>query len=137
MCAEWCTAAAEDYFDVKVDGLRQSWSTSAWAYCNPPFSAAAAWAHKAILERRDGAHVLMLLPFVPGTRWFRGLFPHCCRVELIVPRLNYVDPVSWEVQKGVGFNSCLAWLKPGRVHPSSQQLELGYWEIREPKEKTK
>ena len=50
------------FFDMKADGLRQSWAGE-MVWCNPPFSNIGEWVEKASSEVRAGClGVVMLLP---------------------------------------------------------------------------
>lgn len=55
-------AKCRRYFDREQNGLTQSWAREV-VWCNPPFSACAAWVAKALAEVRLGCpKVVMLLP---------------------------------------------------------------------------
>lgn len=133
VCASPDTAVCGRYYTPTEDGLSQSWENAGWAFCNPPFSQAAKWLAKAASERYEGTRSLLLLPFLPVLEWFRDWFPHALRIELIVPRLCYMDSRTREETGFVAVDSCLWVFDPRRVHPSSQELTVSYWEARKPK----
>jgi phage N-6-adenine-methyltransferase len=45
-------AKCERYFDIETDGLQQCWAEEV-VWCNPPYSACAAWVAKAAYEVRE------------------------------------------------------------------------------------
>jgi hypothetical protein len=79
------------------DGLQASWVGCAQGgliFCNPPYSRGqiAKWVRKAIIERRRGAEVLLLLPQDLGTVWGQMLVPAAQGLCFWKGRINYVRP---------------------------------------------
>ncbi len=65
------TTQARRYYALPgKDGLKLSWSPGL-AYCNPPYGyALSLWTAKAVVEARDGAEIIMLLPARTDTKWW-------------------------------------------------------------------
>lgn len=61
------------FFDRHIDGLEQSWAGET-VWCNPPYSACAAWVEKAYMSVRSGCpKVVMLLPSNrTEQKWWQG-----------------------------------------------------------------
>lgn len=94
------------YFDRSVDGLSQSWAGEV-VWCNPPYSALAAWTRKALAEVASGCpKVVMLLPANrTEQRWWQ---------ELIEPRRD----------AGVGVRTRFL---PGRARFGTPKNPDGRW----------
>lgn len=87
---------ATDYFGpgspLGEDAFKEVWH-KLWPgllWLNPPFENIKDWAMRAAAESGFGAHVLMLIPAVVGTNYFREWIWPFARVYALSPRLTFV-----------------------------------------------
>ena len=76
---------------VGIDGLSASWVNYGAVWCNPGFSACAAWLAKAVKEREQGVTSLVLTHATHTSAWYhqhKGLADRW----LITPRINFLPP---------------------------------------------
>ena len=72
--ADESNALCDYFYNAEDDGLSRPWNGRCW--CNPPYSKAKDFVHKALNEIRDNEEclvVVMLLPSRTDTQWFHDL----------------------------------------------------------------
>lgn len=79
VAANAANAKAPSFFDRDDDGLAMAWGGASRVWCNPPYSALAAWVAKAWAEHRAGCPLIVM--FLPANRteqpWWQDLVePH-------------------------------------------------------------
>jgi phage N-6-adenine-methyltransferase len=114
-CARWYGRQSDGSF---VDGLTESWQTppGTSAFCNPPYSAIAPWAAKAVEEARQGAFVTLLVPVNSDRVWWHDYAMRAWGIRLLKGRLRYEGPQK----DGARFPSCVLLFGPygdGRADP--------------------
>lgn len=124
-------AKCERYYDLKADGLAQSWRGER-VWCNPPYSSIEPWVVKAWAERErrfrpGGAPPEVIVMLLPANRteqgwWqdhvepFRDNGRHDLRVEFLRGRRRFVRADSTEIgpNERPPFGVCLLiWSTPG------------------------
>jgi site-specific DNA-methyltransferase (adenine-specific) len=102
VCASAENAKCDDYFDERLDGLKQDWG-DATAFCNPPYSNIKAWMQKAAAEgAKPDTTVVCLVPARTDTVWFQTAFQKAESVYFIKGRLKFGDG-----KNSAPFPSCL------------------------------
>ena len=89
-------------------GTEACWSVrpiGTWVFVNPPFSEAAEWARKVLLEESLGLEIVLLLPASVNSRRFRELTARANVVAFFARRLSYVDPSTGLEMRGADFDS--------------------------------
>lgn len=76
---------------VGIDGLSASWVNYGAVWCNPGFSACAAWLAKAVKEREQGVTSLVLTHATHTAGWYHQHKKLADR-WLITPRINFLPP---------------------------------------------
>lgn len=94
------------YFDIRADGLRQSWAGER-VWCNPPYSNIGAWVEKAWAEQQNCPLIVMLLPANRTEQgwWQDHIEPYrdganperAVRVEFLRGRMRFVRPGQQEI----------------------------------------
>lgn len=79
----------ENYYDIKQDGLLQSWDTDGAVWCNPPYGRELhKWVRKAYEESEHNL-VVMLIPARTDTSyWHDYIFPYA-EVRFLRGRLKF------------------------------------------------
>lgn len=78
------------YWTTRDDGLAQDWSGER-VWVNPPYSRPGPWLYKAAQTRREGAHVVMLVPASVGSRvWWQWVWPHVAEIRILYGRLKFL-----------------------------------------------
>lgn len=97
------------FFDLRVNGLAQSWSGRR-VWCNPPYSDIRPWVEKAWAEHRDGCPLIVML--LPANRceqrWWQ---------DLIEPFRDGRGPLETRFYRG-RFNFGLPDNPEGKFHSS-------------------
>jgi phage N-6-adenine-methyltransferase len=89
VCASKENAKCSKYFDVEVDGLKQTWKGSCWM--NPPYGRdIAKWMEKAHDSWQEGATVVCLVPARTDTKWWHH-FAMKGEITFIRGRLKFGD----------------------------------------------
>ena len=104
------SALCQRYFTIADDALVQDWGT-ATVWCNPPYSALAAWVEKACRAARAGATVVMLVPASTDTGWWHDGVSAATEVRFLRGRLRFLD-ASGTVTGPARFASALLVLRP-------------------------
>jgi phage N-6-adenine-methyltransferase len=80
-------AKCRDYFDERVNALRQDWSRWRAIFCNPPFSASliAQFVPKAFDAAARGSTIVFILPHWPGYPWFQEVKRRAQMQDIIGP----------------------------------------------------
>jgi len=91
----------ENYYDIKQDGLLQSWDTDGAVWCNPPYGREIGkWVKKAYEESRRNL-VVMLIPARTDTSyWHDYIFPYA-EIRFIRGRIKFSN------KKGAPFPSAV------------------------------
>lgn len=96
-----------NYFDPcplnsDFDGLQIDWKSK--NFVNPPYSKIKQFVDKAIVERKKGKEVILLIPARTDTKYFRKLVDYGCDIVFITGRLHFNNSNS------APFPSCLIYL---------------------------
>jgi hypothetical protein len=83
-----------------------------WVFVNPPFSDAAEWAHKVLLEARLGCEIVLLLPASVNSKRFHSLTSAADVVAFFGRRVGFVDPSAGVEMRGADFDSALWYFGP-------------------------
>lgn len=78
---------------TKYNGLEDDWTKYESVFINPPYSQIKKWVEKAIKEHGKGNNkkIIMLLPCITDTKWFRALYNANATFHLITERLKFSD----------------------------------------------
>lgn len=86
--------AAEHFYGVDLDALKQSWPSHGWNWLNPPFSKLGPWVKKAFTQSRTGARTAMLVPAGVGSNWWRDWVHGKAFVLLLNGRITFVGETA-------------------------------------------
>lgn len=91
VCADTTNKKVNKYFNVKQNGLAQTWQGNI-CWCNPPYGREISdWVYKASKECSTDCTIVMLLPARVDTKWFHDYIytnPNCS-FEFIKGRLKF------------------------------------------------
>lgn len=96
-------AKTKKFFDIKTDGLKQSWRGER-VWCNPPFSNLGGWVRKALAEVNGGGCLLVVM-LLPNNRMEQIFWQ-----DLIEPKRDRGLGISVEFLRG----------RPRFVYPPSR-----------------
>jgi phage N-6-adenine-methyltransferase len=89
VCASKDNAKCAVYYDIKADGLSQSWHGVCWM--NPPYGRdIGKWIKKAYESSLQGATVVCLVPSRTDTKWWHD-YAMQGQIEFIKGRLKFGD----------------------------------------------
>lgn len=95
LAASLDNAVAKLLFTKEDDSLSRHWyeviDTGQWGWLNPPYDNIGPWAKKCWEESRGGVHVAFLVPYAPGTKWWRNYVHDKARVYCVWGRLKFLD----------------------------------------------
>lgn len=98
LCGRWITPEV----DFLALPLSDNWlSTPAWKWCNPPYGKCGCGPF--VDKLMDLYNVVTLVPFSPGSKWFRKIWTHASYVVVIHGRLQFHGAPNRAM-----FDSCLA-----------------------------
>jgi phage N-6-adenine-methyltransferase len=79
----------EKYYDIKQDGLLQSWDTDGAVWCNPPYGRTLGkWVKKAYEESENNLVVMLIPARTDTTYWHDYIFPYA-EVRFIKGRIKF------------------------------------------------
>ena len=91
VCADTTNKKVKKYFDIKSNGLVQSWQNNI-CWCNPPYGREiSTWIKKAKDECSSDCVIVMLLPARVDTKWFHEYIytNDDCKISFIKGRLKF------------------------------------------------
>ena len=89
VAAEAINSKGLEYFDEKIDGLKQEWFGHVW--CNPPYGRKiTSWLEKAAEQRKNCEAIWVLIPARTEVKWFHDIvMKEAHTVYLIKGRINF------------------------------------------------
>ena len=91
LCATESNKVCESYFSPEQDSLQQDWSVlDGVLWLNPPYSDIRPWASKASTSIRQNNTILMLVPAMVGSQWFRFYVLKYAQIYILSPRISFV-----------------------------------------------
>lgn len=113
-------AVAPCYFTPQDDSLSLGWwdflrngvfklfhnkgerARGAWCWLNPPYDNIMPWAAKCWEQHLLGCHIAFLVPYAPGTKWWRTYIHDRAKVFCVSPRLKFLDKDGNPILDGKG-----------------------------------
>jgi site-specific DNA-methyltransferase (adenine-specific) len=95
----------ERFFSEQDDSLKQDWhKINGWLWLNPPYSPLKPWIQKAQQEFKKGAQIVVLIPPIMNTRYFKEVLP--TKIIMVVGRIPFLNPDKVPM-RGNSHDSCL------------------------------
>ena len=114
--ADESNAVCEMYIDEETDAMKTAWECMA-AWCNPPDKMHGDAVLRAIecgLRGDYGVAVLLVRCTEETEAWDIGS-AYAALSEIVRPRLNYIDPKTGKVKKGISKHSTLFYFTPESI----------------------
>lgn len=91
VCATERSAKADAFYDLALDGLRQTWCEDGTrAFMNPPYSALGRWVSKAVSEAEKGLEVVALILSSTDTAyWHNLIMPKAADILFVRGRIDF------------------------------------------------
>ena len=85
----------ENYYDIKQDGLLQSWDTDGAVWCNPPYGRQIwKWVKKAYEESLNNTVIMLIPARTDTTYWHDYIFPYATEIRFIKGRIKFSEKGS-------------------------------------------
>lgn len=110
-CNDGSTVEAAERW-IGVDALALPWRRDGLIYVNPPYGdlRQGRWTTKVLVEKCNGAEIMLLVPSRTDAQWFHRLWAECTAVCFIGGRLTFQGAPN-----PAPFPSCLIYFGP-RLH---------------------
>jgi phage N-6-adenine-methyltransferase len=133
--AEDANALAPRWITELHDAFKVPWIGPA-VWFNPPDVLHLEAAKRAVEQAKSKNFTVAVALFRcgPETEAWEFASAHAWRTEIVRPRLNYIDPTTGRVKKGISKHSTLFWITPNSAHCPLSGLErkIVFADYREP-----
>lgn len=130
VCAHPENAVCEHFFTKEQNGLQQPWHPHGPVFCNPPFSQVYSWLDKFVEQEPEELKAVFLLRGGDlQTKWVKD-FGYLFEIEMLTPRVNYLNWRKGRIERGANFPSMLWWYNSNRKTPLMHSMgsrDGGLW----------